>query len=583
MDFTKKLGNKPDFFYTNEVKKEESATIPGSSLRGMLRNLLEIVSYSKISFVQDTPKMFYRAVAAPSNDSLGTFYKNKIKNLKAGYLKKDKNSWKIIPALIPRDVWDIPEKKPFLTIKNYAPQFRKISFNATVETSMGDNGKSKNYLSISDVGDESVNFTYKGYLVCSGNMLENDSVGNVSPRNRHSIVLEKDTGQIVVIIPEQIIQDYKNSLTSFLKENPFSEKSGCLIDGNPVFYLEENEKILAFGHTPNFRLPAYLNSEKRAATPIDFVPKEIRMEEQVDFTEAMFGFIKRSGSEKAKSYSSRIFVSSAVLNPNQSEISFAKIVPSILASPKPTAFQHYLVQESENRSDLNHYSSKTPDETVIRGHKLYWHRGNIGESDIKAKPNSPNVDNAGKVDETSKVHTQFKPMKPEVSFKFKIYFENLSNEELGALCWVLKPQGENNKTYYHKLGMGKAFGMGAVSLDSEMFLENRVIRYTNLFTKDKWGKGEVKANEEKWQCFSNSFEKKILTDIQSEHNSLSEIQRIKMLLKMMEWEEKPDLSFKMTPDFNAENNDFKERRILPNPLYKKPQTTTRQLVMPKKI
>jgi CRISPR-associated protein (TIGR03986 family) len=165
MDFTKKLGNKPDFFYTNEVKKEESATIPGSSLRGMLRNLLEIVSYSKISFVQDTPKMFYRAVAAPSNDSLGTFYKNKIKNLKAGYLKKDKNSWKIIPALIPRDVWDIPEKKPFLTIKdaflqskvsgfldynneNYAPQFRKISFNATVETSMGDNGKSKLFINL---------------------------------------------------------------------------------------------------------------------------------------------------------------------------------------------------------------------------------------------------------------------------------------------------------------------------------------------------------------------------------------------------------------------------------------------------
>lgn len=601
MNFRDKLGNKPDFFYTNDSNKESSATIPGSSLRGMLRNLLEIVSYSKISFVQNLPKIFYRAVAAPRDDSLGDFYKEKIKNLKVGYLKKNGEMWKIIPAKNPKEVWSIDEKKPFLTIKdefvtgkisnfldyndeNYQPQFYKITFEANVESKTDDNGKTKKYLSISNIGDESKSYSFKGFLVCSGNMLENDSVGTSSPRKRHSIVLEKAGEEGEIGIPQQVVKDYKDSLTPFLKESPFTEKNGCLKDGNPVFYLEEDEQIVAFGHTPNFRLPAYDNSEKRSSTPLDFVPSELKDKEKIDFAEAMFGFIKNKENSNSKSYSSRILITDAKLYPtNQSNIFLPTVTPSILASPKPTTFQHYLVQASENRSELKHYSNETPDKTVIRGHKLYWHRGITETDSLLAKPNSPNVDANGKVDEKSKIHTQFTPVKAETSFEFKVYFENFSNEELGALCWVLKPQGENDKTYFQKLGMGKAFGMGAIHLEADLFLENRISRYKNLFDQSIWNKGETKADIETWKCLSSSFEKKILIEIQSDKENLNEVERIKMLLKMLEWSEKPDLSFKITPDFEAENNDFKERRVLPSPLYKKAETIVRKLVLPKKI
>src|SRR5262249_32574431 len=144
---------------------------------------------------------------------------------------------------------------------------------------------------------------------------------------------------------------------------------------------------------------------------------------------------------------------------SQTDIFLVKdpIAPPILATPKPTAFQHYLVQTSDIKDTLKHYGNGTPHETVIRGHKLYWHRGKVKTEDISTEP-----------DEKSKQHTQFKPVKPEVNFEFKIYFENLSNEELGALCWILRLQGESEKTYLHKLGMGKAFGMGAVELKADL-------------------------------------------------------------------------------------------------------------------
>ncbi|RIK14881.1 MAG: TIGR03986 family CRISPR-associated RAMP protein, partial [Chloroflexi bacterium] len=49
-DFRALAKNTPDFFYT---RKKEAPVIPGSSLRGMLRALLEIVSYGKMTRVSD--------------------------------------------------------------------------------------------------------------------------------------------------------------------------------------------------------------------------------------------------------------------------------------------------------------------------------------------------------------------------------------------------------------------------------------------------------------------------------------------------------------------------------------------------
>ena len=88
-----------DFYYIDPITKKP--VLPGSSLRGMLRTLIEIISFSKISPVSDYQRLFFRAVATlPKDDSLAHIYKQYINpdQVKAGYLIKDGTIWKIRPA-----------------------------------------------------------------------------------------------------------------------------------------------------------------------------------------------------------------------------------------------------------------------------------------------------------------------------------------------------------------------------------------------------------------------------------------------------------------------------------------------------
>jgi CRISPR-associated protein (TIGR03986 family) len=350
---------------------------------------------------------------------------------------------------------------------------------------------------------------------------------------------------------------------------------GWLRDGEPVFFLRENGGLIFFGRAQMFRLP-YQNR------PLNLVPKALRSPEDVDYAEAIFGYVRASNELKdmlqrkvfseepmqgdpRRAYASRVFVTDAEplkdYSPEElwSEDNDNHVVtPKILASPKPTAFQHYLTQQNPNNSrELDHYDSPPPHKTVIRGHKRYWHQDDRTAKDLRPEPNSPNVDAQGTVDPTSKQHTQFKPVKSGVQFTFRVYFENLSDEELGALCWTLHPLGDEAvmsdpaKGYCHSLGMGKPLGMGAVKLDATLHLTNRPTRYGSLFSGDNWQTGETSAGEsfsgvagiEHLKRRTQKFEEHILRELnnptmpgsgaQCQH--LRDLKRIGMLLKMMEW------------------------------------------------
>ncbi|NTW03384.1 MAG: hypothetical protein HGA19_19265, partial [Oscillochloris sp.] len=91
--------NTPEFFYT---QKREFPVIPGSSLRGMLRALVEIAAYGKVDRVTNRPRYFFRAVAVPSIDPLRDEYVHWMgrmgRNVRAGYLVRKEDGWYIRPA-----------------------------------------------------------------------------------------------------------------------------------------------------------------------------------------------------------------------------------------------------------------------------------------------------------------------------------------------------------------------------------------------------------------------------------------------------------------------------------------------------
>ena len=67
----KEAKNLPDFFYTQPNSKVKKLAIPGSSLRGMLHNLVEIIGFGKVERVTEN-KLFYRSLGEPALKAIYT-------------------------------------------------------------------------------------------------------------------------------------------------------------------------------------------------------------------------------------------------------------------------------------------------------------------------------------------------------------------------------------------------------------------------------------------------------------------------------------------------------------------------------
>lgn len=357
---------------------------------------------------------------------------------------------------------------------------------------------------------------------------------------------------------------YLNALTEFQKKPPFDEKLGLLKDSQPIFYCqpEQEDIVTLFGHSPNFRIPYFLKGDGKAATVVDFIPEKLRDFSVIDIADAIFGFVRRDKQSEGleQSRSGRIFVSDAtcINSPNDVFIPQGVIVTKILASPKPTSHQHYLVQPEETNADkknLKHYASNPGEETVIRGYKLYWHKGS-----------NPDIQHPNPNEASDTQITRIKPIKSGVDFKFTINFENLSNIEVGALMWIFDIARDNS--YRLSLGMGKPLGMGAIKIESELYLSQRKRRYTKLFHQSEWETGESIDETPDYQQF---FETYMLEKLRQTGN-FKDIPRIKMLLAMLSWKG-PCLSQtrymeieRKQNSLDNDPNEYKVRRVLPTPL-----------------
>ncbi|MBE7469848.1 MAG: TIGR03986 family CRISPR-associated RAMP protein [Anaerolineae bacterium] len=559
------------FFYLHDIEKP---VIPGSSLRGMARTLVQIAGYSKISPVSKE-KIFYRAVAGGNDDPLADPYEVLLgkqgRKVKAGYLTRKDGRWQIQPAMKPERI-GLKDKGSYAKIKDdflkhqglpgflsfndmgYRPQYHPVSFSVT-------DGK------VSQIGLPG-EYSNRGVLVCAGNMLETNSAGANSPRTRHSLVMGKNEKAAPLNIDENAITEYLNSLTEFQRSAPFDEHKGCLIEGNPVFYVEENGQVYSFGHSPNFRVPMRLFNRQETASPFDLVPEKLRRDNEIDLAEAIFGYVKdkSAGKGKARACAGRVFFSDAEYQsaskgvwltdrPGASEANI--ITPNVLSGPKPTSFQLYLTQDNpDTPGQLQHYGS---DKTVIRGHKLYWHKKTT-RSDIEADPQA--------VEDFPRQYTRIQPVKEGVIFKFKVHFENLSAAELGALVWVLDlPAG-----HYHKLGMGKPLGLGSVAIKPRLFLNTRSKRYEQLFNSgnDEWQSGfsDHPADDKEISDLKEKFEKFILEKLKDLGASITgqfkEQSRIQELLNLLRCTPSPDRAL---VDYPPGLESFEDRPVLPTPQF----------------
>ena len=215
----------------------------------------------------------------------------------------------------------------------------------------------------------------------------------------------------------------------------------------PCGYLEEKGRISAFGHGLDFRIP-YKSSI------LDAVP-QVLQEDTIDFVTAMFG--------SKELWAGRVFFEDAEPVGEVTALAAAPAHP--LLSPNPTSYQLYLKQERGR--DLRHWD--TPN-AQIRGYKLYWHRKTADWKATAEEKKNKNV-----------VRT-IAPLAQGSRFCGKIRFEHLTPLELGALLMVFDMEGAGANLAY-KLGAGKAMGLGSVKIIPHLLLE-REDCYETLFSAD---------------------------------------------------------------------------------------------------
>jgi CRISPR-associated protein (TIGR03986 family) len=570
------------FYYADDP---EHPVIPGSSLRGLLRSMVEVVSYSKISAVTNE-KQIYRAVGDITDH--GKHYRDQIMRddgehnrekyytplVKGGYIVQKGHDWYIQPAqtIGGTTYAHLRQDEDFFRRLKQVPGC-KNAFTVYIECGPYDYQAVKGgflrvkFARVIRADDKPGPGLRKATLAISGWMASKRSEAVIFEQDEHAPLLE---------LSDEQIEDYEAQISQ--EQKKLLGDKGVLQKGQPVFYIvDDHDKVVFFGHGRMLRMP-YPNS------PLDKVPTSLRREGDIDLAEAIFGYVKsnQQASGKARSYAGRVFVCDANVIEGQKDLWLTEkktITLNILGGPKPTTFQHYLVQGTPDKIKMGetrdgkakfdiHLADYTSQDTTIRGQKFYWHKGVVGAKEIGADVTQVAADEQRKK-KTDTQHAHVQPLRAGVRFQFKIHFENLSDIELGALLWVLRVAAQDE--YRLKLGMGKPLGMGAVRIAAKTYLVDRTQRYQQLFLEDNWASGLKEDPAAAGKIAA--FEQFILNGLEQPAKRLEDVERVQSLLTMLRWPG-PDPEMTRYMEIEREDptakrgkrNEYKERPVLPTPL-----------------
>lgn len=301
-------GHDGEFFRANE-----KPYIPGSSLRGLTRHIVEIASYSALTLFED--KVLYRRSTLTDDGD----------QVYAGFLRYQNGQYLIFPGKA--------QQEKNSKIRNAHEYSFSKSTNQDCTFSTGKFGPRLTVWKITASAGE-------GKLV-PNHVIESYQSDNTRSEQAIDLVKSLRKGLIVNDLGEKI----NRQAIEIPKEL-----------GVPVFYrLTENNVIYSIGHAKYHRMPY--------ASSISDHVRQDKLESGCDFATSIFGTTEQAG----KVY----FEDAYPLSDVRLDLKQAKH-PKILSSPKPTTYQHYLKQQKgAPPSAQNKWSDA---EAPIRGFKNYWHR-----------------------------------------------------------------------------------------------------------------------------------------------------------------------------------------------------------------
>ena len=458
-----------------EKDSEGRYVIPGSSVKGMLRTALEIVSFGRMkcfynrkhasrhsigNVMSSDNSMFDRlpVLVKPEKDGNWKYFVTeynpemkpvcasvKIDNLNLGLNQDSKAADKLTKIM---NLYGRGEKLPIV--------YAEIKDSEGISRNQWKKNRDKQrktywkeVVSISEKKDEK--HQYAGmFLFMDKNVSNNRSNPKANQYTDYFFIFDEDKlkdPRNWKHMDIDLVQNLKQSMAPLKKGEDTLFDLYCThmndIAGFPVWYLRsknsESDSSLGFCQVMRH---VYKKSVK------DLVEAQHKIE-GADLPTTMFGYC--SNKEDDMSLGSRIGFSDLVgIN-----IKKTKVEQYVLAEPKSSFYPEYLGKFS--------YKKPYDEGSRIAGRKIYKVRDRLAE---------PNIAN-----DNQNVVSKINFVEKDSEFEGTIVFHNLKPEELGALVWVmtfgegLKTEDSSKSSYYHLLGHARAFGAGAVQfeLGSESF------------------------------------------------------------------------------------------------------------------
>ncbi len=406
--------------------------IPGSSLKGCLRSVLEALSFSSLWPTSET------TVAARDVSNARSNYHDRIKRAggaRSGWLVRSGPRWTI--RTCENAVGRIADLLSHAGVQG-ADRFaerpgdektrrwreagaRSLRFDA--ESRPSPNGGQR--LEVSRLGSGS----HEGWPVFTG---------FIQKKTRDAVFMGPTADSIDV--PDEVWNDFQDQMTDaqrkLWKEREEAFKRGGL-PGIPIFWLagdSSGRSVEAIGTTRFMRIP------------VRHQPRDLAPTRPDDLASTIFGFVDHAGGGARRG---RAWVTSARLIGKAGSTSLSPAV--VPGQPQPSAVSLYLEQDpsqvgtfgrNQTNENLRDYDS---DRAQLRGRKLYWHR----DLDYPPPPN----DNAN-------VQVKYRTLPASTVFEFEVMLDGLDAAEAGAVLSSIElPDG-----HAHRLGGGKAFGQGSVRL-----------------------------------------------------------------------------------------------------------------------
>jgi CRISPR-associated protein (TIGR03986 family) len=423
--------------------------IPGSSIKGMVRNILEIMSFSKMSndsFNDDT-------YAVRDLSSAKNFYMKQMQEEKfCGWLVKEGDKLFIEDCGTPARI--------HLNQIDYAfgIEFAKY-FNSNIFDAQNKEHKTAKYkyellggthkkIKVSDIYKSKTNPKYdtrefctyqkdgkEGTLVLTGQPTKRKDTGKMGDGKGFEFVFFESRKKIEVTtnVWENFLFAYFDKRETEPKESPdwsfWKEKleSGEKV---PVFFQKNMNAIAHFGLSYLYKLP-YKHSIKDGIPASHFSSKP-------DLTQIIFGYVDK---DEQKALKGRVQFSHFKAIKGAIEL---KPRSAILGSPRASYYPIYVKQ---NANKL--FTTYMNDNFSISGWKRYpVHKG----------VQVTTTDDTG----NTYVATTFCPLKEGVIFEGKLRYHNLKKAELGALLSALTYHDTRN--CYHNIGLAKSLGYGKIKI-----------------------------------------------------------------------------------------------------------------------